>query len=143
MAKPYSIDLRERVVAAVEEEGLSRHAAAARFGVSASAAIKWVQRFQATGSVAPARMGGRRPKKIVGDHRDWLVARTGEEDFTIRGLVAELAERGLKVDYRTMWDFLHAEKLSYKKNRHRQRAGSPRRGAATGAVAEVSGSDRS
>lgn len=87
MAKPYSIDLRERVVAAVEEEGLSRHAAAARFGVSASAAIKWVKRFRTTGSVAPAQMGGRRPKKIVGDHREWLVARTGEEDFTIRGLV--------------------------------------------------------
>jgi transposase len=30
---------------------------------------------------------------------------------------AELAERGLKVDYRTMWEFVHAEKLSYKKRR--------------------------
>jgi putative transposase len=38
-------------------------------------------------------------------------------DFTVRGLVAELAERGLKVDYRTMWEFVHAEKLSYKKRR--------------------------
>jgi putative transposase len=35
----------------------------------------------------------------------------------VRGLVAELAERGLKVDYRTMWEFVHAEKLSYKKRR--------------------------
>ena len=33
----------------------------------------------------------------------------------MRGLVAELAERGLKVDYRSMWEFVHAEKLSYKK----------------------------
>ena len=40
-----------------------------------------------------------------------------EADFTVRGLVAELAERGLKVDYRTMWEFVHAEKLSYKKRR--------------------------
>ena len=39
------------------------------------------------------------------------------EGFTVRGLVAELAERGLKVDYRTMWEFVHAEKLSYKKRR--------------------------
>ena len=38
-------------------------------------------------------------------------------DFTLRGLVAELAERGLKVDYRTMWAFAHAEGLSFKKNR--------------------------
>jgi hypothetical protein len=37
------------------------------------------------------------------------------KDFTVRGLVAELAERGLKVDYRRMWEFVHAEKLSYKK----------------------------
>ena len=43
--------------------------------------------------------------------------RCGETDFTVRGLVAELAERGLKVDYRTMWEFVHAEKLSYKKRR--------------------------
>ena len=40
--------------------------------------------------------------------------------FTLRGLVAELAERGLKVDYRTMWAFAHAEGLSFKKNRARQ-----------------------
>src|SRR3546814_10049786 len=51
MARAYSIDLRERVVAAVEREGLSRHAAAARFGVAPSSAIKWVQRHRATGSV--------------------------------------------------------------------------------------------
>src|SRR4029077_15104491 len=38
-------------------------------------------------------------------------------DFTLRGLVAELAERGLKVDYRTVWEFVHAEKLSHKKRR--------------------------
>jgi putative transposase len=47
MGKPYSIDLRERVVRAVEEEGLSRRAAALRFGVEASTAINWVRRFRA------------------------------------------------------------------------------------------------
>ena len=41
--------------------------------------------------------------------------RTKEKDFTLRGLVAELAERGLKVDYRTVWSFVHTEKLSFKK----------------------------
>jgi putative transposase len=45
------------------------------------------------------------------------VKRCGKADFTIRGLVIELAERGLKVDYRTVWEFIHAEKLSYKKRR--------------------------
>ena len=116
MARPYSLDLRERVIAAVEREGLSRRQAATRFGVGIKTAIDWVQRFRSTGSVAALPMGGQRPKKIVGEHRDWLVRRC-RSDFTLRGLVAELAERGLQVDYHTMWTFVHAEGLSHKKRR--------------------------
>jgi putative transposase len=121
MAKPLSIDLRERAVAAVLEGGLSRHQAAAQFGVAASSVIKWVQRFQKTGSVAPGQMGGHKPKSIAGEHHVFLVQRIREADFTLRGLVVELAERGLKVDYRSVWNFVHAEKLSFKKNSRRQR----------------------
>ncbi len=117
MAKPYSVDLRGRVVAAVEREGLSRRQAAARFGVSYSAAIAWVKRHRQTGSLDPGRIGGYKPKKISGAHREWLVQRCREKDFTLRGLVAELAERGLKVDYRSVWEFVHAEKLTHKKRR--------------------------
>jgi putative transposase len=117
MGRPYSNDLRERVVKAVIKGGLSRHEAAAQFGVGISTAINWVRRFRASGSVEPDQFGGYRPKKIVGAHRDWLVQRCRKADFTIRGLVAELADRDLKVDYRTMWEFVHAEKLSYKKRR--------------------------
>jgi putative transposase len=68
-------------------------------------------------------MGGHKPKAIRGEQRAWLLQRCREKDFTLRGLVAELAERGLKVDYRTVWNFVHAEKLSFKKNRHRQLCG--------------------
>ena len=117
MGRPYSIDLRERVVRAVLKDGLSCHQAAAQFGVGISTAILWVQRFRQTGSVKPGQIGGYRPKKISGQHRDWLVRRCRTEDFTLRGLVAELAERGLEVDYKTMWEFVHAEKLSHKKRR--------------------------
>lgn len=117
MAKPYSMDLRERVVAAVEEDGLSRHQAAARFGVGVSTAISWVRRYRETGSVAPGQMGGHKPKAIRGGHRDWLVERIQDGDFTLRGLMAELAGRGLTVDYHTMWDFVHGERLSFKKRR--------------------------
>ena len=85
-------------------------------------AILWVRRFRETGSVAPGQMGGHKPKKISGKYRDWLLERTKARDFTLRGLVAELAERGLKVDYRSVWEFVHAENLSFKKNRRRQRA---------------------
>ena len=120
MSKPYSMDLRERVVGAVEEAGLSRRQAAARFGVSVSTAINWLQRYRATGSVAAGQIGGHRPKKIVGAHRDWLIERCSAGDFTLRGLQGELAARGLRVDYRTVWSFVHGEKLSFKKNRRRQ-----------------------
>jgi transposase len=137
MGKPYSMDLRERVVAAVESDGLSCHAAAAKLGVSISSAIKWTRRMRETGSVAPGQMGGHKPKAIAGTHRIWLLDRI-KADFTLRGLVAELAERGLKVDYRSVWEFVHAEKLSFKKNRSGWRARSSRRGTAAGTVDKVS-----
>ena len=116
MAGPLSIDLRERVVNAVVVEGMSRRAAAKRFGVGVSTAIDWVARFRATGSVEPGQMGGHRPKKLIGVWREWLLERC-RRDFTLRGLVAKLAERGMQVDYRAVWEFVHAEKLSYKKRR--------------------------
>ena len=137
MSKPYSMDLRERVVAAVEKGGLSCHKAAAKFGVSISSAIKWTRRMRETGSVAPDRMGGRKPKAIAGEYRNWLLERI-KSDFTLRGLVAELAERGLKVDYRSVWEFVHAEKLSFKKNRSGWRTRPSGRGTAAGAVDKVS-----
>lgn len=137
MGRPYSMDLRERVVAAVENDGLSCHAAAAKFGVSISSAIKWTRRMRETGSVAPGQMGGHKPKAIAGTHRIWLLDRI-KADFTLRGLVAELAERGLKVDYRSVWEFVHAEKLSFKKNRSGWRAGPSGRGTAAGTVDKVS-----
>jgi putative transposase len=121
MAKPYSTDLRERAVAAVLKEGRSRHESAARLGVAPSTVINWVRRFQETGSAAPGQMGGHKPKAICGEHADFLAGRVREGAFTLRGLAAELAERGLKVDYRSVWNFVHAEKLSFKKNRRRQR----------------------
>ena len=97
MARPYSNDLRDRVVASVELEGMSCRQTAARFGVAISTVVKWVRPFRGTGSVAPGQMGGHRRKKISGAHHDWLVARCGGKAFTLRGLVAELGERGLRV----------------------------------------------
>ena len=117
MARPYSLDLRERAVRAVEIDGLSRRAAAARFGLGVSTVINWVRRVRERGSVRPDRMGGRKPRKIAGAHREWLLARCRERDFTLRGLVAELGERGLKVDYRSVWEFVRGEALTYKKRR--------------------------
>ena len=117
MGKPYPLEFRKRVVAAVESGGLSRNQAAKQFGIGISTAIGWVNRLRNTGSVAPGQMGGHKPKAISGEHRVWLLQRTKAGDFTLRGLVAELAARGLKVDYRSVWEFVHDEQLSFKKKR--------------------------
>lgn len=115
MGKPYSLDLRKRVVAAIKG-GMSRNQAAKRFGVAISTAIGWMQRVEKTGSVEPSQIGGYKPKAISGEHAVWLSQRIKDGDFTIRGLVAELAGRGLKVDYHSVRHFVHAEKLSLKKS---------------------------
>jgi transposase len=142
MGKPYSVDLRERVVAAVEKGGLSRRRAAAQFGLGVNTVILWVRRVRETGSVRPGKMGGHKPKAIAGEHRAWLLQRIKESEFTLRGLVGELAARGLKVDYRSVWNFVHAEKLSFKKNRGSWRTRPSRRRAPALAVDKVSGADR-
>ena len=121
MAKPLSKDLRERVVRAVLRDGLSGNQAAARFGVAVSTANAWVNRFRRTGSLAPGQIGGHKRATLSGAHRDWLLARCNSGDFTLRGLVAELAaERGLKVDYVSVWRFVHAEGLTHKKRPSRR-----------------------
>jgi len=130
MSKPYSLDLRSRVVAAVETEGLSRNQAAARFGVAVSTAVHWVRRYRSTGNVSPSKVGGYKPRTLRGEHADWLIARCREKDFTISLLVEELlAIRGVKADRHSVWAFLHAEGLSFKKKPVRKGAGSPRRRA--------------
>jgi transposase len=68
MAKALSVDLRHRVVAAIVE-GISRRQAAARFGVSTASAVRWYQRFKASGTVAPSRQGGDRRSGWIEAHR--------------------------------------------------------------------------
>jgi putative transposase len=115
MARPYSNDLRERVVAAVLEGGVSCHQAAVQFDVAPSTAITWVRRLRETGSVAPGQMGGHRPRTIRGEHETWLADRLRERDFTLRGLVGELADRGLEADYWAVWTFVREQGLTHKK----------------------------
>ena len=136
MARPYGMDLRERVVAAVEG-GESRRSAARRFGVSESVAVKWLQRVSATGSVAPGRMGGHRRPALEGE-RERMLARLAEApDVTVRGLAAELAERGVKAGPYAVWSFFKREGLSFKKKSARGRTGPAGRSAQTGAVATL------
>jgi transposase len=113
------MDIRERAMARLDA-GETVRAVAEALSIAPSSVVKWSERRRTTGSVAPAKIGGHVLPKIRGAEADWLRARMAEGDFTLRGLVVELADRGLKVDYRTMWAFAHAEGLSFKKNRARQ-----------------------
>jgi transposase len=138
MVRPYSLDLRERVVSAVED-GLSCRSVAETFGVSVASVVKWSQRFRATGSPEAKPMGGRRPYALATE-RDWLLKRIAETpDITLRALAAELAERGVTVSHYAVWHVLAREGITFKKKPARQRTGSARRRAAADALAAASG----
>lgn len=115
MVKPYSIDLRERVVGAVGA-GQSCRSVASQFGVAISTVVKWSQRYRDTGSVAPGKMGGyRRP--VLNAHRDFILERIRQvPHLTLHGLKDELVSRGVKVSHNAVWLFMRREGLSFKKN---------------------------
>lgn len=123
MVKPYSEDLRSRVVARVELGDACR-TVATLFQVSVSSVVKWSQRYRKTGSVAASPMGSRLPRRLIGE-REWLLARiAAKPDMTLRELVAELRARGMAASYGSLWRLLKDEGISFKKNRARQRTGS-------------------
>jgi transposase len=118
MASAYSQDLRDRVIDAVVREGMSRRAAAGRFGVSEASAIKWVQRFERNGSRRARRMGGYlRPK--LEPHREFLEAlRSKKADIRLQALCDRLlAERGVKADTSMMSRFFRRIGVTLKKRR--------------------------
>src|ERR1044071_3643649 len=104
MPRPYSQDLRDRVVASVAG-GRSRRATAKIFSVSVATGVRWLRRFGTTGSVRALAMGGRRPYRLA-SRRDWLLARIAEKpDLTLRAVMAELAADGGKGSYGAVWGF--------------------------------------
>jgi putative transposase len=117
MTAPLSQDLRKRLVKAVEK-GASARAAAARFSVSASAAIKLVRRVRQTGSTAPAQMGGYR-KPLLAGQEGFLRELTAErKGITLAEIRAALIERGVApVSLMTIWTMLKRLDLSHKKSR--------------------------
>src|SRR5712692_1513812 len=130
--------LRDRVVGSVAA-GRSCRATAALFGVSVASVVKWCQRWRATGSAAPSRMGGWRPL-LLKSERAWLLARIAEKpDLTLRAVMAELAQRGTPASYGAVWRFFAREGVTFKKKPARQRARPARRRAPPSAMEEVSG----
>ena len=126
MARAYSQDLRERVIDAVTREGMSRRAAARRFGVSSASAVKWLQRWHRTGERGSAGTGGHRPSKVHPE-RAWLVGViAAQPDITLAALAARLlVERGVKADTGMLSRFFKGAGISFKKKSLGLRAAPP------------------
>lgn len=117
MTAPLCADLRCRLVRAIEA-GSSARGAAWRFKVSASAAIKLVQRVRETGSAAPARIGGYR-KPLVAGHENLLRELTGAKPgITLAEIQAELTRRGIRAgSLTTIWAALRRLDLRHREGR--------------------------
>jgi transposase len=115
MGKPYSMDLRERVMAAIDE-GMSTHQAAARFSIGIATAGAWARLKRSTGEIRPARQG--KPKGSVLDaHADFIFGLIGEvPDITLNEIADRLAEeRAVKVVSTAVWKFLDRHDMTHKK----------------------------
>jgi transposase len=115
MSKALSVDLRERVVGAVAA-GASCRRAAARFGVSASSAIRWCARIRETGSVAPGALGGDRRSGRIEAYAALILQQVERmPDMTLGELKAALATSGVDAGIATLWRFLDRHRVTLKK----------------------------
>jgi putative transposase len=133
MPRAYSEDLRIRLVRYVES-GMSARAAGKLFEVSASTAVKWMQLWRKKKSVAPNPVRGHRRALLEG-HTGWLLGLIDDKcDLTLEEIRTLLKKRGVRVSLWTVWSFYDRNRMSFKKNRVRQRAGSSRRGPRAGGL---------
>ena len=131
MTRPLSNDLRERLIEAVAQ-GMTCRAAAARFGIAASTAIKWTRRWRDTGTSTPRPQGGDKRSERIETHADAILGLIAERvDITLAEIAAHLERtHGERFAPSTIWRFLDRHAQTFKKNRARQRAGAPGRGGA-------------
>jgi transposase len=122
MSKALSVDLRERVVAAVTA-GASCRAAAARFGVSASSAIRWCALLREARSVAPGPLGGDRRSSRIEAHAALILGLVEQKsDIALTEIRAELAKAGVAVGIATIWRFFDRRRITRKKRRRTPRS---------------------
>jgi transposase len=115
MARALSLDLRRRVVDAITK-GMSCRQAAARFGISASSAIRWVAQIRSGVTLAPMKQGGdRRSQRIEAEAAFILGAVAEQPDLTLAELKARLGERGMSVGIATLWRFFQRHRITLKK----------------------------
>jgi len=126
MPRACSLDLRERVLEAVAS-GASRREAAERFEISASSAVKWLQRWQETGSVAAKPTGG--SASPLEEQADWLLALiAAKPDLTLDEVVAAMRKRRIAGSRSAVWRFFARHGISFKKKPARGGARAARRG---------------
>ena len=132
MTKPLSLDLRRRIIRAVEEEGMSRRAAAARFGVAPSTAVELMRQWKATGNCEARPQGGDRRSARIEAHAAQLLGLVqAEPDLTLEEIANHLFEaHGERFVPSVLWRFFDRRAITFKKNRARQRAGPGGRGRA-------------
>ncbi|MGI9485926.1 MAG: winged helix-turn-helix domain-containing protein, partial [Geminicoccaceae bacterium] len=115
MSTPLSIDLRERLISAVEG-GMSRRSAAGFFSVAPSTAIKWVDQKRRTGNIRPRARGGDHRSHSLAVHADEIVSLAKNSDRTLAELVEHVWQtHGLKVAPSTIWRLLDRHDMTYKK----------------------------
>jgi transposase len=115
MATSLSVDLRKRVVAAVEG-GMSRREAAAQFRVGVSSAIRWVAQARATGEVTPKPQGGdRRSRAIEAQAERILALIAAKPDSTLEELKAALAADGHDFSVSALSRFFQRRNITLKK----------------------------
>lgn len=115
MGRALSMDLRERVIAAIDG-GLSCRAAAARFGVSAASAIRWRQLTMRTGKVAPSRLGGDSRSGLIEAHHGFIRSQIEtNSDLTLEEIRDALAARGASVSVAAVWRFFDRHNITRKK----------------------------
>lgn len=127
MVWAYSVDLRERVLSAVEE-GTPVYEAARVYRVSVSFIYKLLTRRKKTGQTSPSATKGHRPRKLAGHHIEKLKRYVdSDNDATLQEIRAWLAAQGVDVSIGALWSTLERENLVYKKKHSRRRTGSGRR----------------
>ncbi|WLA38524.1 IS630 family transposase [Bradyrhizobium elkanii] len=115
MTKALSVDLRQRVVAAIDG-GLSCRQAAERFGVSAASAIRWRSRLKEVGDIVPKRQGGDRKSQRIEAHSQLILdAVTAKPDITLAELQELLKRRGISAGIASLWRFFQRRKITLKK----------------------------
>jgi len=132
MPKPYSADIRARVVARVEA-GASRREAADHFEISASAAVKWVKLFHETGNCTAKRFGGSTsPLEKYADVLLTLVA--DQPDLTLDEIVAVMRKQKIPGKRTAVWRFFQRHKITFKKKPAGGRTGKTGRGSSAQAL---------